>query len=270
MKSADYSYGGFKQFLRTQQQNRDDNELFPTKGALKVRNRLDEIGVDPESGRGALASVAAVTAGFSADAAERAVGDGQNDLGLQDDFSVFESADLSSVVDAAESHPHRRGWHRRVNKALMSLDNLTVDSASVSSMEDALAAIERQDDPFATAIDCFLSLSTVGPVSSFDIVDFLVRANGREQLVPDDVKTTRLPSALPNSPSKTLERVTDGANGSFIELVQFAKTELGVSQTAAVFDLESCLCVYDGNPRATAGCECSGSCGCDTRGSEVC
>jgi hypothetical protein len=102
------------------------------------------------------------------------------------------------------------------------------------------------------------------------IVDFLVRANGREQLVPDDVKTTRLPGALPDSPSKTLERVTDGANGSFIELVQFAKTELGVSHTAAVFDLESCLCVYDGNPRATAGCECSGPCGCDTRGSEVC
>jgi hypothetical protein len=183
---------------------------------------------------------------------------------------VFESVSLSPAVDAAESHPHRRGWHERVDEVLVSLANLTVDSASVSSMEDALAAIERQDDPFATAIGCFLSLSTVGPVSSFDIVDFLVRANGREQLVPDDVKTTRLPSALPNSPSKTLERVTDGANGSFIELVQSAKTELGVSHTAAVFYLESCLCVYDGNPRATVGCECSGSCGCDTRGSEVC
>lgn len=77
----------------------------------------------------------------------------------------------------------------------------------------------------------------MGTVTSFDR-RFPRPSERSRQLVPDDVKATRLPSALPNSPSGTLERVTDGANGSFIELVQFDKTELGVSHTAAVVDSE--------------------------------
>jgi hypothetical protein len=232
--------------------------LFEYKKQSECREELDSLGIELDSEEGLLFSFATIAGGWQVEAGSRLVD--TNGRGLEGDIESISDADLASVDEAGYGgHPHRHANGAHPSKALNSLSTLDVEGKSPSSMSGLFESFSEVDntemEPFDIAYDTFKDVKTFGGLAAFDYLEFAVRVNEQDELVPDQLKISYVDR---NGPGKTLERVIENREGTtslsqseqapevLSELVDFAKSELGLSHTAAFFDVESCLCTYHG------------------------
>jgi hypothetical protein len=257
MASDDYTTDDIKQYMRNRLASTDaEDSLFEFTFQQNCRDALADEGLDPASGRGLLLTFTAIASGWQVSAGRQLVGSSPGALDLPDDFDRITAADLDPVQvegDGGHPHPHANGAHPEY--ALNSLSELTVSEESVGSLRETFERLEATPNPFDRAMSSFTDVRTFGGLSAFDFLDVAVRVNSRTMITPDKIHAAHVDR---NGPQVTLERtlanevsdgapVQSGAGQSLLdELVNFAKDELGLSHTDAIFDVESCLCTYHG------------------------
>ncbi|MEF8824764.1 MAG: hypothetical protein V5A27_00215 [Halapricum sp.] len=256
MSSSDYTQADIEQYMRSRIDSTDSGKLFEFGFQNDCREEIDELGVARNSGSGVLFSFTAIAAGWRPEAARRLLGSGPDGLGMSDDFDAIATADLELVNDAAyggHSHRHANGAHP--DRALRSLSSMSVDGKSTNSMGEALDRLTESPDPFDEAMSVFERVDTFGSLSAFDFLELAVRVNERTEIAPERLETHHVDR---NGPKETLSNTLENEHreGTSVqsdegqrlldELVEFARTDLGVEETAAMFDVESCLCTYHG------------------------
>lgn len=234
--------------------------FFEYKKQSECCEESDSLCITRDSAEGLLFTFATIAGGWETEVGSRLVGNGTDALGLKDDFESISNADLTTVDEAGYGgHPHRHANGAHPSKALESLSTLDVAGKSATSISDLFErfseVVQDSAEPFDVAYETFKHMKTFGELAAFDYLEFAVRVNKQEELVPDQLKVTYVDR---NGPGKTLERIVANREGTtslpqseeapaiLSELVDFAKSDLGLSHTAAFFDVESCLCTYYG------------------------
>ncbi|WP_420182428.1 hypothetical protein ACNO8S_02540 [Haloarcula sp. KBTZ06] len=258
--TRDYTLRDIKTYMRERYKETSTGGFFEYKKQSDCREELESLSISPDSGKGLLFTFATIAGGWKLDVGSRLVGGKIDGKKLEDDFETISNVDLKRVDEAGYGgHPHRHANGAYPSKALKSLSTLNVENQSVSSMSDLFASIlesEQSDaEPFDVAYETFKDVKTFRGLAAFDYLEFAVRVNGQDELVPDQLKVAYVDR---NGPGKTLARIIENREDAtsisqseeapkiLHELVDFAKSELGLSHTAAFFDVESCLCTYHG------------------------
>jgi hypothetical protein len=256
MALQDYTIQDIKRYMRDRLEGGDNEALFEFTFQNNCRDELEKLGINPDTGLGILFSFAAIAGGWKTEVGRRLVGSGSNALGLDDDFDNVAEADLTPVQEAGyggHSHRHANGAHPE--EALNSLSERSLAGESLNSMEATFSRLEKRSDPFDSGLHLFENVSTFGGLAAFDFLEVAVRVNQQESLVPDRLAARHVDR---NGPQESIQKTLSNEAESDVsvcspegeelldELLVYAKSELGLSHTAAVFDVESCLCTYHG------------------------
>lgn len=242
--------------MRSRLEEGDEDALFEFKFQRKCEQELERMGINPESGKGLLFTFTAIAGGWETAAGRRLVANGDDCLNLSDSFERISEANLEKVEEKGYGgHPHRHANGAHPEHALNDLVNRTLNDEPVESMGGVFDQLEQMDVPFDQGMTFFKRIKTFGGLTAFDYLDTAARVNHRTGVVPNRLKPKHVDR---NGPKKTLERTlsseasvkadVQSEDGQVLldDLVEYAKTELGLSHIDAIFDVESCLCTYHG------------------------
>ena len=125
----------------------------------------------------------------------------------------------------------------------------------MNSMEDVFDRLKRSSQPFDLGMDTFTQIETFGSLTAFDFLEIAIRVNQQSELIPSRLSPRHVDR---NGPRETLKRTlaneatpdtevqSDKGEEILDDLVEYVETEVGLNHTAAIFDVESCLCTYHG------------------------
>lgn len=169
-------------------------------------------------------------------------------------WEAARDGELATLLnDEYETHSHRRyGQPQRTPDAFVTFHEHV--SPTFSDFFEVLQKrVGGKEHPFDIAMDEIARPPSAGGVASFgelgafDWLEMAVRVHGHEWLAPPALKRRYLTGR--HGPKTGFELVfgqsiDDGAGERLKQLETYAREELGMADTALVFEIESCLCNF--------------------------
>jgi len=163
---------------------------------------------------------------------------------LERDFTGFEAY--------YTRHSHRKVEASYVAETLSELANLSVDGVDCSTFQvffEELYNIKEETGSNTAAFDAALEavqeIAHFRRLSAFDWLEFVIRVQNHDWLVPTQLKRTYLEDNYPEEGYELVfdEPLSGQTTREHLQLLHsYATKELQLSAIEAIFDIESCLC----------------------------
>lgn len=236
-------------------------DLFESEHFSQLSKWLRDNGYALDSEIAYLASFAYIAGGWTTDTPEALIAthgiESMNEAveaatgGKLDDFSAYDT-----------QHSHRKVNASRIKETFQSLEPFSFSGQPVSSFEQFFEMLfEYHDDlvkqdgqenaaheTFVEAWDSLQSVSYFGPLTGYDWLEVVVSVHEHEQVAPPHLRPEYIKTG--SSPPKGFKEVfgmglqNEQATHCVQLLEDFAREELSKAMPSAMFDMESCLCVF--------------------------
>lgn len=236
----------FKEYIERRLHEKD---LFEREFIGELQETLSQLPVGPRSEPAYLASFASLAGGWQTKVGRKLVGD--LDVRSTDDL---DDVDLSPLVEDAEHHPHRHVNYHEVDKALRSLTSLTYgdgEGLGVSGFIEEMYEAKQQrgsSEAFDRALESLQDVDTFGRLGAFDYLEVLTRAHEHDWIAPDQLRRSHIASSEPKAAFEQIYDVSveDASAQRHLDgLQRWAQLEQGMTRIESVFDIESCLCLFE-------------------------